>query len=336
LPEGYFKQFVYTYNPWEESNYVVKKLTENLKPNAEVLEEKGKQEKIVCGKYEIEDNRYKGGKAIVDTQRLYMITNYKLNEFLSNQDRAVYEEMKVHEPIRYRTEGLGMPGVEPGNIFRDNMATFQNYYEDAPKLNWKCLSVDATFKKESKNKDKGKETDYVALQVWGISDDNQYYLTHRRKKHLSFLETCDEIDELVKLNPDLNAILIEDKANGSAIIEVMRKKYPFVIAVEPKGGKRSRAEAVAPCFETGAVHLPDRVWIEEYKAEFIAFPNGDHDDEVDCTSQALMRLMNITLTRLTNEQLKKRQQEEEEYDRLRNSVGINVDTETYIDAYSLW
>lgn len=59
-------------------------------------------------------------------------------------------------------------------------------------------------------------------------------------------------------------------------------------------------------------------------------------DEVDCTSQALMRLMNITLTRLTNEELKKKQQEEEEYDRLRNSVGINVDTETYIDAYSLW
>lgn len=82
---------------------------------------------------------------------------------------------------------------------------------------------------------------------------------------------------MIKITPQLNAILIEDKANGSAIIEVLRKKYPFVIACEPKGGKQSRAEAVAPCFETGAVHLPNRLWINEYISEFIAFPNGDHD-----------------------------------------------------------
>ena len=83
-------------------------------------------------------------------------------------------------------------------------------------------------------------------------------MLNRRKKHLSFLETCDEIDELVRLNPDLNAILIEDKANGSAIIEMMRRKYPIVIAIEPKGGKLSRGQAVAPMFENGTVHLPNR------------------------------------------------------------------------------
>lgn len=334
LPDGYFKQFVYTYNPWQESNYVVKKLTENLKPNADILERDGKQEKVIRGKYEVEDNRYNGGKAIVETERLYMITNYKLNEFLSNQDRAVYEEMKIKEPTRYKTEGLGMPGVEPGNVFRENMVSFLELYDDAPKLSWKCLSVDATFKKESKTK--GRETDYVALQVWGIDDNNHYYLTHRRKKHLSFLETCDEIDELVKLNPDLNAILIEDKANGSAIIEVMRKKYPFVIAVEPKGGKMSRAEAVAPCFEVGTVHLPDRMWINEYIAEFIAFPNGDHDDEIDATSQALMRLMNITMTRLTNEQREKQMKESQEYENLRNDLGLNNSIEDYLESYTSW
>lgn len=242
--------------------------------------------------------------------------------------------MKENDPPRYKCEGLGMPGVTPGNIFLEEMPSFQNLYEDAPKLSWKCLSVDATFKKESKTK--GHETDYVALQVWGISEDNKYYLTHRRKKHLSFLETCDEIDELVKLNPDLNAILIEDKANGSAIIEVMRKKYPYVIAVEPKGGKLSRAQAIAPMFEAGTVRLPDRNWTSTYKSEFIAFPNGDHDDEVDATSQALMRLSQIVINNLTAEERARKQRDDYEYEQNMKALGVDNFVEDYIDAYTQW
>lgn len=263
-----------------------------------------------------------------------MITNYKLNEFLSQQDRAVYEEMKYKEPNRYKCEGLGMPGVEPGNIFREDFISFKNLYEEPPKLNWRCISVDATFKGESKNKDKGAEPDYVAIQVWGIDENNQYYLTNRIKKHLSFLETLDEIDRLIKVTPQLNAILIEDKANGSAIIEVLRKKYPFVIAVEPKGGKQSRAQAIAPCFETGAVHLPNRLWISEYISEFIAFPNGDHDDEVDSTTQALMRLMNIVMTRETNDAREKRLAREKEYNDMLEDMGLENDFQDVVSFYT--
>ena len=169
-----------------------------------------------------------------------------------------------------------------------------------------------------------------------VHKDNKYYLTHRRKKHLSFLETCDEIDELVKLNPDLNAILIEDKANGSAIIEVMRKKYPYVIAVEPKGGKLSRAQAIAPMFEAGTVRLPDRNWTSTYKSEFIAFPNGDHDDEVDATSQALMRLSQIVINNLTAEERARKQRDDYEYEQNMKALGVDNFVEDYIDAYTQW
>lgn len=336
LPEGYFKQFVYSFNPWMESNYVVKKVVENLVPNKSELEEKGKQEIVRNGTYEVEDARCKGGKKIIPVERLYMITNYKINEFLSDADRAVYEEMKDKEPLRYRTEGLGMPGVEPGNIFKEDMPSFQNFYEEAPKLEWKCISVDATFKGESRSKNKGAEPDYVAIQTWGISEDNEYYLTNRIKKHLSFTETLEELDRLIQLTPGLNAVLIEDKANGSAIIDVLRKRYPFIIAVEPKGGKQSRAEAVAPCFETGKVHLPNRLWLNEYISEFMAFPNGDHDDEVDATSQALMRLINITINRESQRDREKRLAKEQEYNNIREDMGLTNSLDEVISFYTGW
>ena len=130
--------------------------------------------------------------------------------------------------------------------------------------------------------------------------------------------------------------MIEDKANGSAIIEVMRKKYPFVLAIEPKGGKLSRAQAVAPLFEAGTVHLPDRPWIEEYKAEMYAFPNSEHDDEIDSTSQALMKLINITIHNLTKEEMARKQEEDEEYERTRKGMGLDFEQDDFLNNYTMW
>ena len=50
--------------------------------------------------------------------------------------------------------------------------------------------------------------------------------------------------------------------------------------------------AVAGVIEAGNVYLPREAdWTDEFIDEFAAFPNGAHDDEVDCCSQALNRLV---------------------------------------------
>jgi predicted phage terminase large subunit-like protein len=42
--------------------------------------------------------------------------------------------------------------------------------------------------------------------------------------------------------------------------------------------------------EAGAVSLPRRApWLDEFKRELMAFPNGRYDDQVDALSQALKR-----------------------------------------------
>jgi len=82
-------------------------------------------------------------------------------------------------------------------------------------------------------------------------------------------------------------VLIEDKANGTAIIEVLQREM-FCIPVNPKGGKESRANAVTPAIESGHVFLPiGAPWAEEFINQWSAFPAGAHDDMVDSCTQAL-------------------------------------------------
>ena len=93
--------------------------------------------------------------------------------------------------------------------------------------------------------------------------------------------------------PSAHAVLIEDKANGPAIISELQKEIPGVVAVNPEGGKLARAQATAPLWESGSIELPDpqvfgATWMEDYLHNICAFPKAAHDDDMDATSQALI------------------------------------------------
>jgi len=91
--------------------------------------------------------------------------------------------------------------------------------------------------------------------------------------------------------------LVEDKANGPAVIATLKREINGLIPVEPQGGKVVRAWAVSPEVEAGNVYIPDPSiarWVHDFVEECSAFPNGAHDDQVDSMTQALMRLSKQT------------------------------------------
>ena len=86
---------------------------------------------------------------------------------------------------------------------------------------------------------------------------------------------------------------MEDKANGTAVIELLRKEIPGLIPVDPQGGKVVRAQAIAPYAEAGNIFLPNPAkapWVHDFLEECAAFPNAAHDDDVDAMSQAITYL----------------------------------------------
>jgi predicted phage terminase large subunit-like protein len=139
----------------------------------------------------------------------------------------------------------------------------------------------------------GSDNDFVAGQVWARSGGKYYMLPYRTYDRLDFGPTMAAIKSCHAKFPRAHAILVEDKANGPAIISELRKEIPGIIAVNPEGGKISRAQATAPLWEAGSIELPDPQlfncpWIEDYLHNICTFPKAAHDDDMDSTSQALI------------------------------------------------
>ena len=199
----------------------------------------------------------------------------------------------------------GHPSAQNGNLFKDNW--WQLYSRGDVRFTdfeYTLLSIDATFKKTD-------TSDMVSMQLWGLAQ-NHVYLYKLVNKRMGFVETCNRIRQFAKEYPNIDQLLVEDKANGSAIIDTLHyiENMPPIVGINPLGGKYSRAQAVSPFIATCAVHIPnDFTEAESREIEwdgnekfsphmrFIIqhsrFPFMKHDDMVDAETQALTRMIKL-------------------------------------------
>src|SRR5260221_3858133 len=138
-------------------------------------------------------------------------------------------------------------------------------------------------------------------EIWSKSGGRYYMLPYRMHERLDFGPTKSAIQACHAAFPRAHAILIEDKANGPAIISELQQVIPGIIAIDPEGGKVARAHSISPLWEAGSIVLPDPQvfdghdaahpqanWVEEYIHNICTFPQAVHDDDMDATSQALI------------------------------------------------
>ncbi|MBM0124564.1 phage terminase large subunit [Pimelobacter simplex] len=148
------------------------------------------------------------------------------------------------------------------------------------------ISWDLTFKKTE-------GTDYVSGQVWGRRGANAYLLD-RVHGRMDFVDTLAAFRRLAARWPQALLKLVEDKANGPAVISMLGNTVGGIVPVEPDGGKEARAAAVSPLVEAGNVWLPSSKlapWADDVIEQCAGFPTAAHDDDVDALSQALNRLL---------------------------------------------
>jgi predicted phage terminase large subunit-like protein len=123
----------------------------------------------------------------------------------------------------------------------------------------------------------------------------------QKRERLGFPETVQAVRAMRTKWPKARTTLVEDKANGTAVLQTLRREIPGLIGVEPQGGKIARAQACSPQVESGNVYLPHPTiapWVEAFVEECASFPNGKYDDQVDQMTQALNRLSgSINLTK---------------------------------------
>lgn len=153
--------------------------------------------------------------------------------------------------------------------------------EELPPFDTVIISVDCAFKG-------GETSDYVAIHKYGADDDDNYLL-EKDTRRLDYSQTRQAILNMVFSGVKSDVLLIEDKANGSAVISELKKMgLPVVIvAVNPEGGKLSRAMAAQPAVETGHYYLPlNAPWLADFTEQLALGPEAaKNDDDIDALSQ---------------------------------------------------
>jgi predicted phage terminase large subunit-like protein len=180
-------------------------------------------------------------------------------------------------------------GNEGAIIKRDQWRIWEG--EKPPACDYIIQSWDTAFEKNNR-------ADYSACTTWGIFEHPNEHGNYKTniilldafKERMEFPELKKTALELYKeWEPD--TLIIEKRASGAPLIYELRKiGVPLSEYTPGKGNdKISRVNSIADLFASGVVWCPSTRWADEVMEELAAFPNGDNDDLVDSTSQALMR-----------------------------------------------
>lgn len=172
----------------------------------------------------------------------------------------------------------GRPTAQEGNMFKRHYWRYYDPTLDMPKYFDEVLqSWDCAFKDED-------DSDYVCGTIWGRQGGN-YYLLDLVNERMDIINTMKAIENMSAKWPKSLVKLVEDKANGPAVIRLLRNKVPGLIAVTPDGGKVARANAILGAVESGNVYLPIPdlyPWVLDFIEQCASFPQGSHDKPLSC------------------------------------------------------
>jgi len=201
-------------------------------------------------------------------------------------DRVALEEIKLYSTGSYKFAAIYQqrPAPMEGGLWKRSW--FEKRWRVAPgEFDSQLQSWDLSFGSTSD------ESSYVVGQVWGRCGSVKYLLDQTRFKG-GFNEQLSAIRRRAAKWPNARPILVEDKANGRAALDVLKLEISGLLPYSPHGSKEIRAQAVSPQLEAGDIVLPHpeiAPWVGDYVEECATFPNGAYDDQVDATSQALLR-----------------------------------------------
>jgi predicted phage terminase large subunit-like protein len=188
------------------------------------------------------------------------------------------------------------PAPAEGGVFKE--AWFQ-FWTELPPGGVFWISVDCAFKETN-------TSSYVVFQVWYLLGPN-FYLVDQVRDRMDFTRTLSTFKSVVGQYPRAFRKLVEAKANGPAVMNVLKAEVPGLEAIEPEGGKEARANAVQPLVESRNVFVPHpenarystvnkddgRVgapWVRTvFFPEVTVFPNAAQNDQVDTMTQLLNR-----------------------------------------------
>lgn len=148
-------------------------------------------------------------------------------------------------------------------------------------------------------------SDFVVGFAIAVRGANKYVRDQSRGR-MGLPASITAVRELTARYPDAHLKVVEDKANGTAVVQMLHDELPGLVAVNPEGGKVARASAASVDLESGNWYIPHPMiaaWVGDpsdptskdgFLNEVATFPFGKNDDAVDAWSQAGIYLQKQT------------------------------------------
>ena len=252
LPDGYFKQLTFTFNPWSENIWIKKRFFDAY--------DRGERDNVYC-----------------------LTTNYLCNEFLGEDDLAVFDEMKEKNPRRYRIEGLGDWGIAEGLVFN----------------NWEELEFDVDdLKSQTDRHDYPIYKEIYGLD-WGFSNDPTALvcsLVNEKTKEIFIYDeiygyrmTNQQIAQAIKAKGYDRCLIIADSSEPKSIEEVRQFGIQRIRPAK-KGPDSVRAGIqklqdykiyVHPRCANVLVELNNYVWDKDKDGRILNQPIDDYNHAMD-------------------------------------------------------
>ena len=174
------------------------------------------------------------------------------------------------------------PTAAKGDIFK--VAGFRrwNQFNLPTQFDLEVISMDT-------NVSPGVDNDDTVIQHWAKSG-SLFYLLDEVRGNWGMTQQLNAFKIFCDARPWVPSKLVEKKANGAAIIDMLTRWVSGLIPVEPIGNKEQRALAVEPYVTAGNIFIPeakDAPWVDKFVLECAQFPHGKHDDAGDTMTQAV-------------------------------------------------
>lgn len=185
-------------------------------------------------------------------------------------------------PSAFAAQYMQKPQDDSASMFKRDWFT-RRWTELPDKFDRVVISLDASFKE-------GDSSDYAVIQVWGALKGDRYLIDQWRRR-AGFHDTSNAL-RAMRERFLFAKVVVEEAANGHAVVDMLKREMPGIIAVKPEGGKSSRAATVEPICAAGSIVLPEIApWVPTWIDEVTSFgPNAKHDDQVDAMVYALREL----------------------------------------------
>jgi predicted phage terminase large subunit-like protein len=218
------------------------------------------------------------------------LTNFYTDSLLFPQrlSKSVLDSFKIGlGSYGYSGQYMQKPSPAEGGMLKRN---WFNIIDELPKdksdneiqLKWDFF-LDTAYTDKTYN-------DATAMLAFAKHNE-EFIIRKIETVRLEFPELVKKIQEFVYANGYTNSsrIFIEPKASGKSIIQQLKRQTGLNVIEDkpPTQDKISRVNAISPVVEARRVNLLDGRYIDSFLDECSAFPNGNHDDQVDVLVMAL-------------------------------------------------